>query len=98
MSGLTFELVVRSAAGWIAHVQVNDANGRGPGMGEVKYEPILAALREVGYDGWLSVEAFDYAPGAEAIARESIEYLRSFPDPASGTARVAASPGGTPRG
>jgi len=36
----------------------------------------LAALREVGYDGWLSVEAFDFKIGAERIARESIEYLK----------------------
>lgn len=68
--------VIRETAGHIAHVQVNDPNLLGPGMGDVRYEPIIAALREVGYDGWLSVEAFDFRPGAEHIARQSIEYLR----------------------
>ena len=68
--------VIRETARHIAHVQVNDPNLLGPGMGEVKYEPIIAALKEVGYDGWLSVEAFDFRPGAEHIARKSIEYLK----------------------
>jgi sugar phosphate isomerase/epimerase len=68
--------VLRASRDWIAHVQVNDPNLLGPGMGEVKYEPIIAALREIGYDGWLSVEAFDFSKGAENIARKSIEYLR----------------------
>ena len=67
--------VIRSAAGRFAHVQVNDPNGRGPGMGALQFEPILAALKEVHYDRWLSVEAFDFTPGPEAIARQSIEYL-----------------------
>jgi sugar phosphate isomerase/epimerase len=68
--------VIRETARHIAHVQVNDPNLLGPGMGDVKYEPIIAALREVGYDGWLSVEAFDFKPGPEKIARESIQYLK----------------------
>ena len=74
--------VIRSAKGHVAHVQVNDPNLLGPGMGEVKYEPIIAALREIGYDGWLSVEAFDFQAGAERIARESMDYLRRVVTPA----------------
>ena len=68
--------IIRESKKHIAHVQVNDPNLLGPGMGDVKYEPIIAALREVGYDGWLSVEAFDFKPGPEYIASESIAYLK----------------------
>ena len=54
-------------------------------------EPARPRLRPVGFQadpggaakksttrGWVSVEVFDYAPGPERLARESVDYLRSL--------------------
>ena len=59
-----------------AHFHVNDSNLLGPGMGETDYRPIIRALLDSGYSGWVSVEVFDYKPGAQNIALQSIEYLK----------------------
>ena len=44
-----------------------------PGMSG---DQLAKALRAVNYDGWVSVEVFDYAPDPDTIARESIRYMR----------------------
>jgi len=62
----------------IGHFHVNDANLYGPGMGDVDYAPIAEAIKDVGWNKWLSVEVFKYDPDPETIARKSIEYLKNF--------------------
>lgn len=69
--------IIRSSKGGFAYFHANDANLKGPGFGEVDFRPIAAALQEVGYDGFVSVEVFKFEEGAEVIATKSIEYLRS---------------------
>ena len=67
---------LREYAKWLYHVHANDPNMRGPGFGDTDFRPILAALKETGYRGWVSVEVFDYSPDPETIATASLRYLR----------------------
>ena len=55
--------------GLIAHVQVNDPNRRGPGQGDMKFAPMLAALKRHGYAGTIAVEPFDYLPDGPGSRR-----------------------------
>jgi sugar phosphate isomerase/epimerase len=68
--------LAREFAPHIAHVHANDANRRGPGFGDTDYLPIFAALKQIQYPGYVSVEVFDYTPDPVTIARESLAYMR----------------------
>ena len=67
--------IIRASAKHLEHFHANDANLQGPGFGDVDFVPIFKALEEVGYRGWVSVEVFDYSPGVERLARESIDNM-----------------------
>ncbi|WP_374448766.1 sugar phosphate isomerase/epimerase family protein [Stella sp.] len=64
--------------GLVAHIQVNDANRRGPGQGEQRFAPILAALARNRYRGWVAVEPFDYVPDGPGSAARAAGYLRGI--------------------
>lgn len=68
--------IILASARHLEHLHANDENLQGPGFGAIDFTPIFRALDDVRYAGWVSVEPFDYAPGPERLARESIEYMR----------------------
>jgi sugar phosphate isomerase/epimerase len=61
----------------IRHVHVNEMDGRHCGAGSYDFKPVLSVLRRRGYPGWVSLEAFDFTPGAEKLANDSLRYLES---------------------
>ena len=68
--------IIRQSWPRFAHFHANDSNLKGPGFGKVDYRPIAAALKELGYAGYVSVEVFQFEEGPEVIATRSLEYLR----------------------
>ena len=64
--------------GMIAHVQVNDRNRRGPGQGEQRFAPLIAALVRHKYAGDIAVEPFDYVPDGPGAAARAIGYIKGI--------------------
>jgi sugar phosphate isomerase/epimerase len=64
--------------GMLAHVQLNDRNRRGPGQGEQRFAPLLAALTRHGYAGDIAVEPFDYVPDGPGAAARAIGYVHGI--------------------
>ena len=61
----------------IRHVHVNELDGRHCGTGNYDFKPVFEVLQRRNYAGWVSLEAFDFTPGAERLANESLRHLES---------------------
>ena len=62
---------------FLRHMHVNELDGRHPGAGSYDFKPVLEVLKRRGYAGWVSLEAFDFTPGAERLAEESLRHLEN---------------------
>jgi D-psicose/D-tagatose/L-ribulose 3-epimerase len=61
---------IASIAGSFVHVHISENDRGTPGTGHVHWDETFAALRKVGYDGWMVIEAFGRAlPDLAAATR-----------------------------
>jgi D-psicose/D-tagatose/L-ribulose 3-epimerase len=62
-------VAIRTIAPFLVHVHLSENDRGTPGTGHVNFREALTTLAEIGYDGWMQVEAFSRAdPGfANAI-------------------------------
>jgi D-psicose/D-tagatose/L-ribulose 3-epimerase len=82
---------IYSAGDVIRHVHISENDRGTPGKGHVDFAAIARALRSVGYDGWLTIEAFgtalpalaaatkvwrDFFPSREEVYQEGIKTMR----------------------
>jgi len=78
--------LIRANKDHMIYFHLNDPNLQGPGFGELDCVPIMKALLEVGYQGWASVEPFDYSPGIEVLTEKSLAYTKRCLKEAQSTA------------
>ena len=60
--------VIRQAGKRIHHVHISENDRSTPGAGQVRWQESFAALKDVGYDRWLTIEAFGRAMPEVAAA------------------------------
>lgn len=83
---------IRTCAPHLAHVHISENDRSTPGTGGINWSANFAALKEVGYDGWLVVEAFGLAlpelvaatkiwrrmyDSEEQLARDALAFMKS---------------------
>lgn len=68
---------LRAVAKHLGHIHFADTNRRAMGFGHLEVKPIIEALRDIGYDGYLSAEVLPL-PNPEAAARQTIRAFRKL--------------------
>ncbi|GGB85740.1 isomerase [Novosphingobium endophyticum] len=85
-------LVDLHASGWLAHVHIAENDRGTPGQGHAPIRETIAALHRLGYDGWLTIEAFgrgvpelaaatrvwrDFFTSPEEVCSKGFEFISS---------------------
>jgi sugar phosphate isomerase/epimerase len=74
--------VIRSMSQEIAHFHLEDIGANRvhqhltPGKGAIDFRSIFAALDEIGYSGWVTVELYPYETTAAGVAEQAFKYLK----------------------
>lgn len=69
--------IIVESGNYIGHVHFADSNRKPMGFGHTNMPPIAATLKEIGYAGYVSAEAFPW-PDPDAAAAQTIKTFRNF--------------------
>jgi D-psicose/D-tagatose/L-ribulose 3-epimerase len=84
---------IRRIGRHVKFVQTSENDRGTPGSGHVAWQEVISALREVGYDGWLTIESFapnlgdfssavciwrDIEPVTDSIAFDGVRFLKQL--------------------
>jgi sugar phosphate isomerase/epimerase len=73
---------VRRLAKHIRHVHLEDIAATRvhhhlvPGEGAISFPPIISALREIGYQGWVTIELYPYIENPDDAAKRAFEKIK----------------------
>jgi sugar phosphate isomerase/epimerase len=75
-----FDVLLRRYYKNIHHVHVQEMGGRHLGTGTAvnDYVKAFQVLKDMRYNRWISLEVFDFSPGGEIIAAESMKTLKQI--------------------
>jgi D-psicose/D-tagatose/L-ribulose 3-epimerase len=75
-----FDVLIKRYYNHIYHVHVQEMDGKHLGTGTAvdDYVKGFQLLKDLHYDNWVSLEVFDFTPGGETIAKESIAVLKQI--------------------
>lgn len=68
---------IHTAKGYIGFVHLADSNRRPAGLGHIRFEAVIEALRAIGYDGYVSAEALPY-PDPDRAAAQTMSVCRAL--------------------
>lgn len=84
---------IRKYASMISHVHISENDRGTPGSGQVNWEETFQTLHEIGYDNWLTIEAFsrnkaefasginvwrNFEPTLEEVYTKGYEFIKSM--------------------
>ena len=70
------DVLIRKYYRYIRHVHLNELDGKHPGTGHFDFKTVMQTFKNLGYQGWMSVEAFSFEPDGVTVARESSQFIR----------------------
>jgi D-psicose/D-tagatose/L-ribulose 3-epimerase len=85
-------VAIHTVAPVLAHVHISENDRGTPGTGQVNWDATFKTLKDVGYDGWLTIEAFgralpdlaaatkvwrDLFPSAEEVYGKGLAFIKS---------------------